>query len=567
MNRFLANCEGLLIALLLLMVLGLGIAACGGGPTESSAPPDPAPSPPPSPPPAPSAGIKAVNHIIFMMQENRSFDSYFGKLGAYREANGYGKASDIDGLSDSASNVADDGTVVKPFHLRTACMENALPDWGQGRQHYNFKHPESDAFLGDGYVRVAQSTARSFGRIKEVESGGRHLPSFGQLEVQPQETTNYYLFADNSGKALAVVNIEVIGNETPPASPSIRPPPGVTFFADRTQIQRGETARLNWSVPGASEVMINRWFDQKGRRVMGFYDHTDLPYYYFLASNFGTSDRFFAAIPSDSDPNRVAMLAATTRGRVHEPGSYDSNRTKNIFQLLQQAGVTWKVYYQRKSNKQPVARLNRFQPFASEHTDKIVPMNPTYFDDLKNGTLPQVAFIEEFPGFDEHPGGTNPGNIHGAIHIQTGASFAKNIIDSFMASQYWKDSVFFWFFDEGGGTFDHVAAASAVSPDGIKPVDLKPGEAKGDFNRTGYRVPMMVISPFAKKSYVSHTVADGTAILKFIETRFSLPTLTARDAAQIDMTEFFDFANPPWMTPPKTPAQPTHLPCDYTNLD
>jgi phospholipase C len=559
------NWKRLLLALLLALCLGMMVAACGGGASDSSTadpPSAPPPPPPPPPPPASSGDITVVNHIIIMMQENRSFDSYFGKLGPYREANGYGKATDIDGLSDAASNVADDGTVVTAFHLRTSCIENALPDWTPGRRQYNFKDPTSNQFLGDGYVRTAQSTARGFGSVP----GGRDLPAAGGLEVRPEETTNYYLFGDKSGTALAVVNVEVVGAEVPPAAPSINPPPGVMFSADKKQIQQGETVRLSWHAPGASEVMISHWFDQKGRRVMGFYDHTDLPYYYFMASNFATSDRFFAAIPSDSDPNRVAMLAATTRGRVHEPGSFDSNRTKNIFQLLEQAGITWKVYYQRKVNKQPVARLMRFQPFASEHADKIVPMNPTYFDDLKNGTLPQVTFIEELPGFDEHPGGTNPGNIHGAIHIQIGASFAKNIIDSFVASQYWKDSVFFWFFDEGGGTYDHVAAQSAVPPDGIKPVDLRSDEPRGDFDRTGYRVPMMVISPFVKKSYVSHTVADGTAILKFIQTRFKLPHLTARDAAQIDMTEFFDFANPPWMTPPSPPAQPINMPCDYTNL-
>jgi phospholipase C len=67
---------------------------------------------------------------------------------------------------------------------------------------------------------------------------------------------------------------------------------------------------------------------------------------------------------------------------------------------------------------------------------------------------------------------------------------------------------------------------------------------------TGYRLPLIVISPFTKKNYVSHTVADYTAMLKFIETRFNVPALTKRDAAQMDMTEFFDFENVPWATPP-----------------
>jgi phospholipase C len=77
---------------------------------------------------------------------------------------------------------------------------------------------------------------------------------------------------------------------------------------------------------------------------------------------------------------------------------------------------------------------------------------------------------------------------------------------------------------------------------------------------------MIVISPFAKKNFVSHTVADYTAWLKFVETRFNLGTLTRRDAAQMDMTEFFDFANPPWKTPPTPPTQPTNGQCYMNSL-
>lgn len=74
----------------------------------------------------------------------------------------------------------------------------------------------------------------------------------------------------------------------------------------------------------------------------------------------------------------------------------------------------------------------------------------------------------------------------------------------------------------------------------------------------------MVISPFAKKNYVSHTPMDYTAYLRFIETRWSLSTLTARDAAMPDMTEFFDFTNTPWATPPSPPAQNMSGVCDFT---
>ena len=148
-----------------------------------------------------------------------------------------------------------------------------------------------------------------------------------------------------------------------------------------------------------------------------------------------------------------------------------------------------------------------------------------------------------------------------------------SLVNALMASQYWKDSVFILTYDEPGGFYDHVQPQAAVSPDGIAPVDLEPGDqcTQGtgptcDFVYTGYRVPLIVISPFTRKNYVSHTVADTTAILKLIETRFNVPNLTRRDAAQPDMTEFFDFTNVPWATPPTPPAQNTSGACYLDHL-
>jgi phospholipase C len=143
-----------------------------------------------------------------------------------------------------------------------------------------------------------------------------------------------------------------------------------------------------------------------------------------------------------------------------------------------------------------------------------------------------------------------------------------------MGSTSWKDSAFILTFDEFGGLYDHVPPQPTVSPDGIKPMDLLPNDICSppqtgptcDFVYTGYRLPLIVVSPFTKMNYVSHTVADLTAILKLIETRFSLAPLTKRDAAQMDMTEFFDFGNPVWMTPPTPPVQATDGACYLNKL-
>jgi phospholipase C len=195
-----------------------------------------------------------------------------------------------------------------------------------------------------------------------------------------------------------------------------------------------------------------------------------------------------------------------------------------------------------------------------------------YFTDVAQGTLPSVAFIEtgSFTGRDEHPSGKdlsqNP-PVQSVINIQVGAKFVSTIINALMTSPSWKDSVFFWAMDEGGGAFDHAPPMAVPSPDGIKPVlcsdkDVKVG---GDFNITGFRVPNFIVSPFARKNFVSHTPMDYTAYLKFIETRWNLSNLTLRDQAMPTMEEFFDFPGVPWATPPTPPAQTTTgTPCDFS---
>lgn len=133
-------------------------------------------------------------------------------------------------------------------------------------------------------------------------------------------------------------------------------------------------------------------------------------------------------------------------------------------------------------------------------------------------------------------------------------------MQAFMSSPVWKDGVFFLTYDEAGGFYDHVQPMTAAQPDGIAPKDLLPKDPQGDFTRTGFRLPLMVVSPYTKPHFVSHQPSDNTAILKFIEERFNLPNLTKRDAAQPDM-DFFDFTKAAWATPPTLPAQPADANC------
>ena len=448
--------------------------------------------------PSGTGDITAINHIIFMAQENRSFDTYFGQLPAYWAANGF-PSQQFDGMPANASNPGYNGNpAVSAYHLATDCIENLTPSWDESHLDWNLQNPTSSSAAMNGFV----------------------------------------------------------------------------YNAAKFGIDEGYT-------------------DTAGVRAMGYYDGTDLNYYYFMASNFATSDRWFAPVLDRTQVNRMYLFAATSQGYAYPPGTDAADNAPltapTIFDALQKAGVSWKVYYTDDicstappDSRLPVAGktqdsssqsgactyLTQFANYAppNQLPSNVVPVSQ-YLTDVQNGTLPSVAFIEAgyVSGRDEHPSsGTN---------VQTGAAYVESLINGLMNSQSWNDSVFILTYDEPGGLYDHVPPVPAVNPDGIAPKDLEPGDictsgggANCNFNYTGFRLPLIVVSPFAKKNYVSHTVADYTAILKFIETRFNVPSLTQRDAAQMDMTEFFDFQNAPWATPPSPPAQVANGACDAQKL-
>jgi phospholipase C len=464
-------------------------------------------------------GVASINHIVFLAQENRSFDHYFGQMRQYWAQNGYpdqsfdglpqfnpgtgtapltGPAPSIPGCDSSSPPpndcVIDTNNMITSYHLITQCIENPSPSWNESHVDWDYNDPvgAQPAAL-NGFVWTAAQDAR------------QNQPPFN---------------------------------------------------------------------------------DVNGIRAMGYYTGNDLNYYYFMASKFATSDRWFNPAMTRTQSNREYLIAATSGGYAYPIGTNANDQklltATTIFQELQNAGISWKIYVDPKGSTctgppyDPTCLLGLSyvqnfqwgQTIPAQYPQNIAPISQ-YFTDLQNGTLPQVAQIEPASdaGLDEHPSVSDaqPNDI------QLGASYVSTLINGLMTSSSWSDSVFILTYDELGGLYDHVSPQPTVSPDGIKPLDLMPGDIctdttgpTCDFTYTGYRVPMIVVSPFTKSNYVDHTVADNTAILKFIETRFNLNSLNSRDAAQPDMSEFFDFTNPPWMTPPNPPAQNTAGAC-YLN--
>jgi phospholipase C len=321
---------------------------------------------------------------------------------------------------------------------------------------------------------------------------------------------------------------------------------------------------------------------------MGYWDGTDLNYDYFMATNFATSDRFFQPALSRTNINREYMTAATSGGYAF-PNGFDAADTPQltsttIFEEMDKAGISWKMYINPEgtgcsgppyeaSCLIDTGYLENFtyaQHILLDSPQNIVPSSE-FQSDLANGTLPQFAEImpASDAGLDEH--GSDSDNF--PENVQAGARYVSTFVNAFMQSSYWSDSALIFTYDESGGMYDHVSPQPEPSPDGIPPIDLPPDSPcysvtgpTCNFTWTGYRIPFFVVSPFAKKNYVSHTVADSTAILKFVEERFNLPALNARDAAQPDLSEFFDFNDPPWVTPPTPPSQNLSNPCYLTHL-
>jgi phospholipase C len=461
--------------------------------------------------------LTAINHIIFLAQENRSFDHYFGALREYWAQNGY-PDQPFDGLPQfnpggqpptnpgcdpnsppPAQCVFDPNNPITSYHLITQCIETPIPFWDPSHADWDYH--------------------------------------------------------DRVGNLPATLNGFV------------------------------------WTAGAYARAIKNPFFDSNGIRAMGYYDGGDLNYYYFMASNFATSDRWFSPAMTRTSPNREYLVASTSQGDAYPVGTdkQDANllTATTIFQQLQAKGVTWKIYVDPTNSKcgppyqaaclLTLSYIQNFkwgQTIPTQYPNNIGTIGfdgADFENDLKNETLPQVAQIEPATdaGFDEHPSDydTVPNDS------QKGANYVSSLINGLMASSSWKDSAFILTFDEFGGLYDHVPPQPTVSPDGIKPVDLLPGDVCTqttgplcDFVYTGYRVPLLVVSPYTKKNYVSHTPADTTAILKFIETRFDLQPLTQRDAAQMDMTEFFDFTNPVWLTPPSPPSQNTNGACYLDHL-
>jgi len=366
--------------------------------------------------------LPEIEHVVVLMMENHSYDSYFGAL---RRGDGFRFAPD-----GKPRNANHDGhrNYVRAFHMPSTCQLHALPGQDWNRSHRSWNNGRNDGF-------VLASTPVS----------------------------------------------------------------------------------------------------------MGYWDQTDLPFYYGLASTFPIADRWFGSVLAQTYPNRRFLMAGTASGNV---STSDASLTAypppngTIFDRFQTHGISWRNYYSDLPSAAIIFKT------LTDHPTNISPIS-RFYTDAAAGTLPFFSLVD--PNFDNESE-ENPQDL------RRGEQMAAKVINAVMQSPNWAKTVLIWTYDEHGGYYDHVPPPAAVRPDDIPPDIDVPPDLPGMYDRLSFRVPAAIVSPFAKRNYVSHVTHDHTSVLKFIETKWNLGALTYRDANADNLLDSLDLrGRPAFLRPPVLP--------------
>ena len=274
-----------------------------------------------------------------------------------------------------------------------------------------------------------------------------------------------------------------------------------------------------------------------GPVAMRFYDDSDVPFIYSLARRFPVGQRYFCSCLAQTYPNFRYLMSGTSSGVIRTDNSTFSTPVANgtIFDRLDHFGVSWKNYF----DNLPAPLVIPGVATAARGPNFIAGVQH-FIDDAAAGRLPQFSWVN--PHY-EAVSQENPQDV------QFGDRFLAQVTRAVIDSPQWSRTALFVTYDEHGGYYDHVPPPRAIKPDDIPPL-LQPGDVPGTFDRYGFRVPLVVVSPWARKNYISNVVQDHTSITRFIETKWNLGAMTFRDANAANMTDYFDFRRAQFRRPP-----------------
>ncbi len=426
--------------------------------------------------------LGAVEHVVFLMQENRSFDHYFG---SYRGVRGFNdrSAGALTAFHQSWPQGADGASVLLPFNLPSATAQlcsgnNAIPVHGWDDQHGSWNNGnDNDAFVA--------------------------------IHAQEQ-------------------------NDGPEQAPL----------------------------------------------VMGYFTRQQLGYYYALADAFTICDHYYCSVLGPTMPNRLYFMSAfldpkgTHGGPVLKtPGTLaesteavGSVRWDTMPEVLSDHGISWKVYQPPGTSVGPGLDLALYDGFnvllyfkqymSRPGTDlydrAFLPTWPNEFlADIRSGQLPQVSWILPPIAYSEHPNSSPAAGQWMTNQVLT--ALTEN-------PEVWSKTVLFITYDENGGFFDHVVPPTpkpgTPGEEVSVPEAMVEADGYGGPIGLGFRVPMLVVSPWSRGGWVDSGTYDHTSTLRFLEARWDvpIPNLTAwRRQAVGDLTSTLGFGQP-ITSPPALPA-------------
>jgi len=425
--------------------------------------------------PRPVQGSQSkIQHLIFIVQENHSFDNYFG---TYPGVNGLSFDTAIP-YDPNDTNLG----YVRPFHLN---VSQPIMIWGD-------ELPPGVADPDD---------------------------------LQPQQvnsTTPYHFDSESIGRDLS--------------------------HAWTVAHRAYDSGKMDGFVAAEGSIL-----------TMGYYDRSDIPYYWDYANQYVLDDNFFSSLMGPSFPNHLYIASGTSgpisnlpplcletscqwilNGHVvdNPPSDYNwqglSLDWATLAQEMSNANVSWSWYDGEARPTRPniwdVLPLFTYFQNNPDQLDEHVRNTQAFIDDVQNGQLPAVSWI--IPGSWVPPTypaackGQSPSE-HPPARSDCGMDYVSYLVNQVMQSQFWQSSAIVITWDDYGGFYDHVPPPQV--------------DAFGE----GFRVPTLVISPWAKDGYVDHTQYEFASLLRLAEDNFNLPTLGTRDVSANDMMNSFDFNQSP----------------------
>jgi phospholipase C len=316
-----------------------------------------------------------------------------------------------------------------------------------------------------------------------------------------------------------------------------------------TPCQEQGLPRQNWNASHISYAngRNNGFVLASGPFAMWHWDIETLPVTYSLAGIFPIGQRYFCSVLAQTYPNRRFLFTGTASGTIATSAAtlFVPAQNGTIWDRFDRFGIDWKDYYVDLPSPLIV-------PGTADTADRQAKFVTTtdFLADAKAGKLPSFSLVDPHYGYESEE---DPQDI------QVGERFVARIARAVMTSPNWDHTALFITYDEHGGYYDHVPPPAAVTPDDTPPL-LGPDDLPGGYDRLGFRVPLVVVSPWAKRGYVSNVVQDHTSILRFIERKWNLGAMTRRDANANDMTDYFNFRRPAFREPPKIASGPSLAP-------